>query len=228
MLLGWDIEDLPANATIEQQIEAGNKQVAAYKEEDLSLDQDRELCEYFGDIEAKLIKNYDKQPPYPIVVHVSTEPIVNAFAAPGGQMLVYGSIFDRVGTESELVAIIAHETAHEYNDDFMKFWRAYKEGKLVYGKTGVLEESRAFEARADEDGARMMYAAGWDPRGMVAMLNRFNAMGVIERHGAPTFYSTHPRDPERIKAITDLIATFPPKTGLIEDSSRFRELKEKF
>ena len=112
--------------------------------------------------------------------------------------------------------------------DFMVFWRDYKHDIDIDGPGGALEQSVKLEAAADLTGAHLMYAAGWDPNGMVAMLERFHKFGVMARHGRPDYYSSHPAEAKRAEPIEALIATLPPKQGLIMDSPRFEELKQKY
>ncbi len=226
MLIGYDL-DLPDNPTIQQQIDAGKKQVEILKNEDATLDSDREAYDYFNGLAARLLTDRQPPPPYPIMVHISTEPITNAEALPGGQIVVFSHIFDLVDSEAELAGILAHEISHQLHDDFLKFWHDYKTDRPVYGKGGVLEESQGIEAAADESGLRLMYDAGWDPNLYVQAIKRLQAMGVRARHGAPTFYSTHPRAPERIRALEVEIASFPPKQNLATDSDQFKALKQR-
>ncbi len=228
MYLGSDIADLPENPTIAQQIAAGRKQVSYARGTDHGLDSNREVFDYFNDIAAKLIAASEQKPLFPIKIHVSSFPVVNAHALPGGQIVFYEKMFDTADTEAQLVSVIAHEIAHELHNDFMVFWYAYKHDTDVDGPGGALEQSVKLEAAADETGARLMYAAGWDPNGMVELLERFHKFGVMSRHGRPDYRSSHPEEAKRAKPIEDLIATLPPKEGLIRDSPRFQELKQKY
>jgi predicted Zn-dependent protease len=228
MLVGWDIADLPADPTPEQQIEAGRKQIAVLREDDSGLDSNGEVHDYFNQIVSKLLAASDQKPPFPIEVHVSSVPIRNAFAEPGGQIVLYEKMFDDTDSEAQLVSVIAHETSHELHNDFMNVWRDYKQNVDVDGPGGVLEQSVKWEAAADEAGARLMYAAGWDPNGMVELLKRFHKFGVVARHGAPDVRSSHPEEAKRPKLVETVIATLPPKEGLITDSPRFQELKQKY
>ncbi len=228
MLIGWDIADLPENPSIEQQIEAGRKQIAAERVIDEALDSNREVFEYYNDIVAKLVAGSDQKPAFPISVHVSSTPVQNAFAMPGGQIMLYEKMFDTTDNEAQLVSVIAHEVAHELHNDWMVFWRDYKHDVDIDGPGGVLEQSVKFEAAADLTGARLMYNAGWDPNAMVELFQRFHKFGVMARHGRPDYYSSHPAEAKRAEPIEALIATLPPKPGLIEDSPRFQELKQKY
>jgi predicted Zn-dependent protease len=227
MLLGYDLDDLPQNPSIAQQVDAGQKQLAVIREDNPTLDSNAEVVEYFNAIAKKLIAA-SQPPPFPITVHVPSEQIMNAQALPGGVIVLYENLFDETQSESELVAVLAHETAHQFHNDFLKFWQDYKSDPSVYGKDGVLEQSQGIEAAADDTGAHMMYAAGWDPRGMVHFLEAMHSLGVRARRGEPSFRSTHPRDRERIASMEQLVAKLPPKQGLIADSSEFQRLKRKY
>jgi len=227
LLLGYDL-DMPDDPSVAEQVAAGNHQIEVLRQEDQTLDSQTDLVEYFNSIVAQLLKNHQPKPRFPIVVHVGTEPVVNAFAMPGGHIVVYSDIFDLTDDESGLVGILAHETSHQLHGDFLRLWQDYKTNRQIYGPGGVLEESRQFEQDADLGALRLMYDAGWDPRGQIAMMEQLRKRGVMARHGAPTTYATHPRDPARIEADKELIETFPPKTGLIRDSARYQELKQKY
>ena len=228
MFIGYDLEDLPENPSIAQQIDAGQKQLAVMREDNPTLDSNAEVIEYFNAIVKKLIAASPQPPPFPITVHVSSEPIMNAEAMPGGIILVYENLFDETDSESALVAVLAHETAHQFHNDFLKFWHDYKINRSVYGKDGVLDESQGVEAEADKTGAQLMYAAGWSPQGMVDFFKSMHSLGVRARRGEPAFYSSHPRDRERIASMEQLVAGFPPKAGLISDSPEFQALKQKY
>jgi len=228
MFIGWDLADLPENPSVEQQIQAGRTQLAAARGVDERIDSNGEIFDYFNQIAARLIAASDQEPLFPIKVHVSSVPIVNAHAMPGGQILLYENMFDTTDDESQLVSVIAHEIGHELHNDFMVFWHDYKQNVDIDGPGGVLEQSVKLEAAADETGARLMYAAGWDPNGMVELFKRFHKFGVMARHGRPDYRSSHPSEAMRAKPIEDLIATLPPKEGLIKDSPRFQELKQKY
>lgn len=90
------------------------------------------------------------------------------------------------------------------------------------------KQSVKIEAVADETGARLMYAAGWDPSGMVELFKRFHKFGLMARRGAPDVRSAHPEEAKRAQPIEDLIAKLPPKEGLTKDTPRFQELKQKY
>ena len=216
MLIGYDIADLPKDPTLQQQIEAGRKQIDVAREDDPRLDSNAEVHDYFNQIASRLLALSEEKPLFPIEVHVSSVPINNAEAIPGGQIILYERMFDTSDNESQLVAVIAHEIAHELHNDFMTFWRDYKENRDVDGPGGVLEQSVKVEAAADETGARLMYTAGWDPDGTVELFKRFHKFGVMARRGRPDYRSSHPEEANRAEPTEALIAKLPLKDGLIK------------
>lgn len=217
--------DLPANPSIEQQVAAGHKEIERIKDGDLNLDSNHDLVDYFNDLAKRLLAAQDLKPPYPVVIHVSTGPRLNAYASVGGQVVVYSRIFEQSDNEAQLVAILGHELAHELHDDYVFFWDAAKNQEDSYGSNGLLEKSREVEMRADLDATRMMYGAGWDPHEQIKMMTRLAKLWQTERDSHRIFYSTHPDDAERINAVKNLIAQLPPKPGLATDSERFEKLK---
>src|SRR5262249_5061410 len=114
--------DLPAKPTIEQQLAAGQKLLDRARANDQTLDRSQELVAYFNDLVTRLLAAQDLKPPYPIVVHVSTEPKVNAYASAGGHIVIFSRIFEVSDNEAQLVAIIGHELSHEIHNDFLLFW----------------------------------------------------------------------------------------------------------
>ena len=93
--------------------------------------------------------------------------------------------------------------SHELHNDFACFWKAAKAGEDSYGKGGLLEQSRAIEARADGEAAHMMYKAGWDPKAESEMMTRIVKLLRIQREGHRVLYSSHPEEGDRVAAITD-------------------------
>ena len=219
--------DLPENPTIDQQIAAGKQQLTRLEKEDQTLDRDQDFSAYMKEIVAKLLAAQEMKPPYTIEVHVSTAPVLNAYAQAGGQIVFYREIVDQTDTEAQMVAIVSHEMSHELHNDFAFFWTAAKKQQDSYGSGGLLERSRAIEQRADFEGARMMYNAGWDPKAQIEVMTRIAKLSLVARGGHRVFYSTHPDDPDRIASDEKEIDKLPPKAGLIEDSPRFQELKKK-
>ena len=218
--------DLPENPTIEQLVKTGNKEIDRLGREDQTLDANQDLKEYLSSLADKLLAAQNIRPPYPIQIHVSTKPELNAYVDAGGQMVFFNDMILQADNEAQLVAILAHEMSHEIHNDYAFFWHAAKLGDDSYGKDGLLAESQSIEQRADTDATRMMYSAGWDPGEQLVMMQRLAKQWQRESGGHRTFYSTHPEDHDRLKVIENAITSLPHKDGLVKDSSRFDEIKK--
>jgi len=154
---------------------------------------------------------------------------VNAWAMPGGKVVVYTGILPVTRDEEGLAVVMGHEIAHaiaNHGNERMSqgllvqmggvalsialaekpsetrqlFMAAFGLGSTV----GVmLPFSRLHESEADHLGLIFMAMAGYDPRGAVDFWKRM----ASQKGGAspPEFLSTHPADETRIRNIEKLI-----------------------
>jgi predicted Zn-dependent protease len=218
-----ELVNLPLNPTIDQQVAVAKKALERMKVREPTLDSKHELVAYFNDIVQRLLEHSPKQPPYKITVHVSSLPVANAYALMGGTIIVYERYVDGFDSESELVMTLAHEVAHEVHNDALAQWRGLK-GEH---RAARFHDAEQRERRADEDGLRMMYAAGWDPSGVPDRYRRMNVrlrLPAAGSHG-PQGWA---RSDDRLHELEEIIESLPPKAGLIKDSERFQELKRRY
>jgi len=153
----------------------------------------------------------------------------NAWAMPGGKVVVYTGILPITQNETGLAVVMGHEIGHavaEHGNERMSqaliaqlggialssalsrypgqtqqlFMAAYGVGSQV----GVLlPYSRLQESEADHLGLIFMAIAGYDPRSAVDFWERMLAAQV--GGSGPEFLSTHPSDRTRIENIRQLI-----------------------
>ena len=72
---------------------------------------DTYITDYVADLVARVVVG--KRPmPYRVTSAVIANPILNAFAIPGGYIYVFTGLIQSVETESQLAGVIAHELAH--------------------------------------------------------------------------------------------------------------------
>jgi predicted Zn-dependent protease len=81
--------DLPAYPTNEQLVAVGKKQIEKLGEGDQTLDQNQALKDYMNSLARRLLKAQDTKPPYPIEIHISAQPVTNAYSEAGGQIVFY-------------------------------------------------------------------------------------------------------------------------------------------
>ena len=110
---------------------------------------------------------------------------LNAFAAPGGVVVVFSGLIRAAKTPEELAGVLAHEVAHaELRHSLQAMAKSLGLRALVslalgdlaggtvsdgIARLGELKYSRDAENEADREGLRRLLAAGIDPRGMVGM-----------------------------------------------------------
>jgi predicted Zn-dependent protease len=152
---------------------------------------------------------------------------VNAFAAPGGMVHVTKGLLGLVRNEAELAGVLGHEITHV---DVKHTVRAIQQGQAIslatdaIGSSGLRDEliakvaekgyhlilegefSRDDENEADAKGVRLANKLGYDPHGLVDVLNRLDARnaGRDERNG---LFASHPATKDRIAKIEKQIAT---------------------
>ena len=158
-------------------------------------------------------------------VNVQTTPELNAYCMPGGKIMVYSGLIDKLKlSDAELATVVGHEMAHALREHSREaVSRAYAEqlglgalGALTgIGDSGVqlagmvtqvtfgLPRSRVQESEADRIGLELMARAGYNPH---AALTLWQKMAQAGGGSTPAFLSTHPSSSTR---QADLQALLP-------------------
>jgi predicted Zn-dependent protease len=165
--------------------------------------------------------------PYPFEFHVlDDDRTLNAFALPGGQVFITAGLLRRVGVESRLAGVLAHEVAHVIARHGAEH---LAKQQLVQGLAGAtqiatydpsspgsaasgaiaaaigqlvtMRFSREDEIESDALGARLMAGAGYDPEAMLEVLRVLEEAGG----GVPEFFSTHPSPDDRRARLEEAI-----------------------
>jgi len=155
---------------------------------------------------------------YEFRVYVADQEVLNAFAAPGGHIVLYRSIIDEAESANEVAGVLAHEMAHVTNGHpargmveamgygvFRLFTMDESMGAELVKATVTNHYSREDELEADRDGVDLLNTAGLDSRGLFAFFDRLSSRGQ-EIPGALEFLSTHPSGDTRKKALRDRVA----------------------
>jgi Zn-dependent protease with chaperone function len=164
--------------------------------------------------------------PYRTQLIIADDRTDNAFAAPGGFIVVYRGMLTRTGSPEEMAGVLAHELQHVAQRHATRdlIQRASTglllsallggaTGPLAYGAEaarllGDLSYSRSAEEEADREGLRLLAAARIDPAGLITVLERMLADEARAR-GAPSYLSTHPSTPDRLVTLRALAAATP-------------------
>jgi len=164
------------------------------------------------------------EPPFPFEVHVNNAPVTNAFAVPGGQIVIFRGLLATATSPEEVAGVLAHEMAHEVRrhptrgvvralgiQTVMGFVSG-NTGKGLGAATGALinlSHGRDDESEADRIGVQMLNKANIRADGLSNFFERMS--GTSDATSATrknrrqlnllTYLSTHPSDASRIATI---------------------------
>jgi predicted Zn-dependent protease len=175
----------------------------------LDIDEERSAAlQAFGD-------RLRLSPDHRLRYHVVKDDQVNAFALPGGHIVVFTGILDRMEEPGELAAMLAHEGTHVQERHSTRIMArslaSYMFVSLLVGDVSAVVAvaaenadklrnmgyGRGLESDADAIGQERMKENGVDPEGMVRLLQLLEreAMDMPEEI---SFLSSHPLTKERI------------------------------
>ena len=159
--------------------------------------------------------------PYRFEVRILDRDEINAFAAPGGQLVIFKGLIAFAENGEELAGVVAHEVAHiaqrHPTEGLVRsLGLSFALGAVFGDFAGVgaalgevgatlisLSHGRAAERAADRTGVRLLREAGIDSRGLAAFFARLQAEGD-EFPAQLALLSTHPLHADRVGAITTL------------------------
>jgi Zn-dependent protease with chaperone function len=150
--------------------------------------------------------------------HVAIDPRLNAFAVPGGHVVVYTGLLLAADSAEEVAGVLAHEVQHVEMRHALKNllhnlgWRALL--ALALGDfsggvwTGMAEHlgqlgySRDLEHQADLGGLAALRRAGIAPEGIASFFAKLSRQGG----GQIDLLSTHPASSARMQALQRAMA----------------------
>ena len=168
-----------------------------------------------------------ERPDLPWTFRVLDDPLINAFALPGGFIYVTRGILAHFESEAELAGVLGHEIGHVTARHSVNQISRAQLAQLGMGVGMILApELQKFEGlasasmqllflkfgrddehEADALGVRYMGRVGYDPAelsGVMAMLGRVTREGG---GGPPEWLSTHPNPANREQSILDMADT---------------------
>jgi predicted Zn-dependent protease len=179
-------------------------------------------------------------------VNVETSDQVNAYAMPGGKIMVLTGLIDQLkATDDELGAVIGHEIAHalrEHGRERMS--QAYVQqfglqalAALVTNGTNAglgnasmqaanlgsqlffaLPNSRLQESEADKIGLELAARAGFNPDAAITLWQKMSKLGGDK---PAEFFSTHPSNENRIAELRALT----PKVRPLYEAAKAKNAK---
>ncbi|MBE9460261.1 M48 family metallopeptidase [Dyadobacter subterraneus] len=190
------------------------------------------------------VKEINFKTDYPVEVTVVKEDQMNAFALPGGHIVVFDKLLSKMKTKEELAALLAHEVAHvHYRHSLKSIFRSLSGYLLislifndVNGIAAVLADnsnmllnlsySRKLEQDADEKAVEILQVNNLSLKGFADLFTLLKS----ESNDSKTLnlLSTHPLTDNRIKYAKD--AAFHQRVVRNNDKleEKWREIADQF
>jgi beta-barrel assembly-enhancing protease len=157
------------------------------------------------------------------------DPMLNAFALPGGFIGVHSALLLAAQSESELASVLAHEIGHVAQRHIARMIGQQRQDSLIplaaavmaalaargspdaaaallLGGQGIamqrqLNFSRDAEREADRIGLQLLGDAGFDASGMIVFFGRMQTASRAYNDSTPAYLRSHPLTTERIADI---------------------------
>ena len=231
LLVPWISEKLASNVSIETEEGFGN---AVFDALDVAKQQDQQTTVLLNDFfkEMKIPTEYD------VRITAVKGDVINAFALPGGHIIVYNALLKELKTYPELAALLSHEFTHiNSRHSTRSVFRQLGSRiflSLLFGRFGnvtavladqadkfkSLKYSRKLEREADIGGLSLLKERNIDHEGFVGLFQHLKAS--VRGSAMPEFFESHPDIDSRIEYIREASTN-----SQVEDNSGLRAIFEK-
>ena len=206
---------------------------------------DPEVNAYIESIGYRLVSQSDNNSQQ-FTFFVINDPLINAFAAPGGIVGINSGVIINAQSESELAGVVAHEIAHVTQKHMARSVEMSRKMSIptlaamlgailvatqnpdagqaalmaVQGASAQarINFTRANEQEADRIGIQLLARSGFDPRGMAGFFKRLQQNSRFYAQ-APEFLRTHPLTTRRIADAAARADAYASADGYRESQS---------
>lgn len=176
--------------------------------------------------------------PAAVKIHLVNNNTLNAFVTNGQQLFVHTGLITTVGTPSELIGVIAHETGHMAGGHLVKRREEFEslnmpviasmilgvgaiaagQGDagmaLIMGSQHIAQRSllaftREQEASADQAGATFLQRSGQSGRGMLDLFSSMRDQELLTANRQDPYARSHPMSGARLTALEERVKTSP-------------------
>ena len=186
------------------------------------LVEDPQVTEYINEIGHRIAAHANVEGHHEFTFFVVDNPVINAFALPGGFIGVHTGLLEATRNEDELAGVLAHEVAHVTQRHIARRIHANQRqsilstaimlGAILAGAAGAgsdamqgaiavaqgsaaqsqINFTRQNEYEADRVGISALAAAGFDPQGMGSFFEVMSRGITPHEYRTPEFLRTHP------------------------------------
>lgn len=193
-------------------------------------------------VAAPLIKQIEKDGTK-IEFYFIKDPTINAFALPGGKVVIQTGLIEHAKSWEEILGVVSHELAHvtrrHHIRGVINNLGLYViisslvgdisaiSGTIINmgGDLASLSNSRDFETEADETGLDYLIAAGVNPEGLISFFKTLQEESSSKKlEGYMSFMSTHPATEDRIEHLNEILKDKKIKIAPIKDD--FKQYKQ--
>jgi predicted Zn-dependent protease len=188
------------------------------------LVKDTALQKYVNSV-GRWVASQSERPDLPWRFGVIESEDINAFAAPGGYIMITKGLYRKLSNEAQLAGILGHEIGHIVKKHQLKVLQKQqllnigagflsdkyaKDNKLVSKAIGTGAEisarslDKSAEYEADRLGLSYATRAGYEPYGLTEVLQTIGQTNKNDGSVALLF-KTHPHPDERLVALGDAI-----------------------
>ena len=188
----------------------------------------------------EIVARLDRAKPsaYRFRVKISKSDEMNAFAAPGGHVVVLKGLMEKADSPEQVAGVLAHEMEHVRQRHVTRgmfrqmtlsvlasliFGDAGSMGSVVRG-LGSLKFQREDEASADREGMRNLAAAGVDPQAMISFFRKLQKQeGDMPKMAE--YLSSHPDTEARIDELQKLAAELDVRPRALQADANWAQTR---
>ncbi len=233
--------------SLEDEAKLGQEMLAEIRKRFVLLE-DEFATHFINDLGHFLLRPVETRP-FPFHFYLLKDNTLNAFAAPGGNIFIFTGLIEATSDVDELANVICHEIGHvtarhlaQRIDQSKKIGMATMAGMLAgillgggplgealmlgssaAGIQAQLHYSRNDERQADQLGFKYIEPTGFDPKGMITVLNKFERGHYLGGSKVPAYLLTHPTGPERMSNLEAILGEVH-HSAETEEASRAKRL----
>jgi predicted Zn-dependent protease len=207
---------------------------------------DPDLQRYVNEV-GLWVARQSERPNLPWHFGVNDSDHINAFAAPGGYIIITKGMIRQLRNEGELAGVLGHEVAHVNQKHHLKALRKSafasllgegvaaatddKHAELVKKLAGPTKElyarglDKSDEFEADRMGVVLAARAGYDPYGLPAVLTTLASADPKDNY-LTLLYKTHPLPQARLDQLAPGLATLE-SIKAPQNATRFQQYTRK-